>query len=73
MQAALAIQTHEEQLDMETAWAVGFNALSLSEEEEGLLPEGSNQGIYCKARAMHTCCFPATPGCIGSQHPRMPC
>ena len=50
VQALLPIQTHEEQLDMETAWAVGFNALSLSEEEEGLLPEGSNQAIYCKVR-----------------------
>ena len=40
---------------MQTAWAVGFNVLSLSEEEEGLLPEGSNQAIYCKVRVGTHC------------------
>jgi hypothetical protein len=40
---------------METAWAVGFNALSLTEEEENILPSGSNEHIYVE---VHRCgCF----------------
>ena len=35
---------------METAWAVGFNALSLTEEEEDLLPSGSQENIYVEVR-----------------------
>lgn len=31
---------------METAWAAGFNALSLAEEEEDLLPSGSQEKVY---------------------------
>ncbi|KAK9918934.1 hypothetical protein WJX75_008165 [Coccomyxa subellipsoidea] len=41
---------HEFHLDMETAWAVGFNALSLTEEEEDLLPSGSQENIYVEVR-----------------------
>ena len=33
---------------METAWAVGFNAMSLTEEEENLLPPGADEAIYCQ-------------------------
>lgn len=34
-----------QQLDLETAWAVGFMP-GLSEEEEGLLPQGSDEKLY---------------------------
>ena len=42
------VPAHEMQLDMETAWAVGFNAMSLTEEEENLLPPGADEAIYCQ-------------------------
>ena len=42
------MRTHDEHLDMETAWAVGFAAFSLTDEEEGLLPEGANEALYCQ-------------------------
>ncbi|BDA49228.1 Lysine-specific histone demethylase 1 homolog 1 [Coccomyxa sp. Obi] len=41
---------HEYHLDLETAWAVGFNALSLTEEEEDLLPSGSQENVYVEVR-----------------------
>lgn len=34
-----------QQLDLETAWAVGFMP-GLTEEEEGLLPQGSDERLY---------------------------
>ena len=77
MQAYLPVQMHEEQLDMETAWAVGFNALSLSEEEEGLLPEGSNQAIYCKVwlrpPSVQPLCHERERLCHCFSHLRLPC
>ena len=55
-----------QQLDLETAWANGFMP-GLSEEEEGLLPPGSDERLYTeviallhagRSAAIHT----ATPG-----------
>ena len=38
------------QLEAETAWAVGFNALAISDNEEGLLPTGANEAAYVQVR-----------------------
>ena len=37
---------YNEYLEAETAWAVGFNAQGLSEEEENLLPPGADEAAY---------------------------
>ena len=39
-----------QQLDLETAWAVGFMP-GLTEEEEGLLPPGSDERLYIEVSA----------------------
>ena len=38
--------SHREYLDQETAWALGFNAQGLSEEEENLLPPRADEAAY---------------------------
>lgn len=45
---------------METAWAVGFNAMSLTAEEENLLPPGANEAIYCQVPLLSVHSGPAT-------------
>jgi hypothetical protein len=42
---------HDLQVEAETAWAVGLNAVSLIDTEEGLLPLGSNEAAYAQVRA----------------------
>ena len=36
--------------EVETAWAVGFNGMSITEEEEDLLPLGANEARYVHVR-----------------------
>lgn len=42
-------------LEEETAWAVGFNGLSISEEEEELLPAGADESLYSKVPIVVFC------------------
>ncbi|KAK9814743.1 hypothetical protein WJX72_010741 [[Myrmecia] bisecta] len=40
----------DNQLEEETAWAVGLNAKAISEEEEDLLPPGADEAAYTRIR-----------------------
>lgn len=42
--------TSDAQLDVETAWALGFTPTTLTTEEEDLLPPDSDEIVYCRVR-----------------------
>ena len=44
--AAALANDRDLQLESETAWALGFNALALTEEEENLLPATADESCY---------------------------
>ncbi len=44
--AAALASDRDLQLESETAWALGFNALALTEEEENLLPSTADESCY---------------------------
>ena len=44
--AAALANDRDLQLESETAWALGFNALALTEEEENLLPSTADESCY---------------------------
>ena len=46
LQTAAALNDRDLQLEAETAWALGFNALALTEEEENLLPSTADESCY---------------------------
>lgn len=48
--AAALASDRDLQLESETAWALGFNALALTEEEENLLPSTADESCYTQAR-----------------------
>lgn len=41
------------QLEQDTAWAVGFNAKSINEEEEELLPSSGHELCYVQVNSDH--------------------
>ncbi|KAK9868387.1 hypothetical protein WJX84_004093 [Apatococcus fuscideae] len=48
--AAASLNDRDLQLEAETAWALGFNALALTEEEENLLPSAADESCYTQMR-----------------------
>ena len=51
---ALETSVYDVYLEAETAWALGFNAQGLSEEEEDLLPPGADEASYVQVGACLT-------------------
>ena len=48
--AAASLNDRDLQLEAETAWALGFNALALTEEEENLLPSAADESCYTQVK-----------------------
>ncbi|KAK9844949.1 hypothetical protein WJX74_008996 [Apatococcus lobatus] len=50
LREAAYLEDRDLQLEAETAWALGFNALALTEEEENLLPSTADESCYTQMR-----------------------
>lgn len=59
LEAASSLGDRDLQLEAETAWALGFNALALTEEEENLLPSTADESCYTQVQKKQV----PFPGC----------